>query len=1843
MQVARGSDMAYDDSTIDDTNTHAEEDHPPISGLPITDALEQLRLRLLDLTGRNKLINFKHGIGKTIQFVETDFNAAFERLTGDPSRGLDLDFVPEPPLGEWEAKNGRLTRPDAKARLNRLERSTSYDLSSNTKTETIRVRQSSPSLCTLYYADELGKHGRKLAREARLAIEETGSNMLHLVFGFLEFPESPGSEKKYQAPLLCVPVSISVSDQGQYSKFTVGSSGEELTDNLSLREKIKRDFGLNLPVYLGEDEESSETYLRRVEEAVRDFPSWKVQRRITLTLLSFGNMLMVKDIAPETWADANGNSALLEHPLIRQVFEGSNVSSSEPSYANEYDIDNHPKGELPLIYDADSSQHSALIDVLEGKNRVIEGPPGTGKSQTITNIIAASLQAGKTVLFVAEKLAALEVVKSRLEQAGLEQFVLELHSNKTNKKRVLEDLKRRMDMRPPRLSELPERLLVLNEKKEELRTHMYAMRNTDSNKLKLTLHQVIWRAELNRLRCKDADSITADIEYPAALDITPAQHLSLIDKLKYAAHQYDIIGKFDETHPFWGLYPDGLAPQDTIPIQRILNSYIKRFDSFETGLGEAIRLLDSGEVTLDKESASKLINILAELAPADPAEVDFSLLPSLFSPNDRSGRDSIEVLTELAKAQLALSDMERERDKKLTGSFPISDSELASAHNIIHVASNFGLADQNCLYLESAHQRLVEAANYAVAGLRELDRVASHFGLPFEAQPTGVKKLEALSSILENIPLEFLNLRTPELLGWTTSALIKRYSAELSEIQNLRSSIENDLYLDALPDIAAVSEAVAVLREGNAWYRIFQGEWRKSIQLHKKLCRDKKKKQSSDDRLKSLERLREYIKRHEDWTNDSRLHHICGSAFDGERTPFEQLTSVSEWLTASTEKLSDLGVLSSILDPLTMTRADAMRHTEACTNVSKSIAGLNSASETYAQMLQNVSELVAKVNRGNWDERISEYANTVNFLADAVALLKSRALGENTLRMCVNAIDHAHKIPDRIHELATHEGGKKIFGTAYKGRDTTLSLAFAAHTYGTLLLRANLPEPLERLLLSAESSANYSAVQDAIAAIDAGWQALVAFESDLKQFGTVNIADWAGAESNELVEFVSGLAARTKLASSSISHLLPWAQYIKARDVCDQAGLSAFLNLCEKKLLPSSQLLHGFNYRFYSSIVEQTFRTDKKLRVFSGTRHSAVRKDFSSLDREVIKMRGAQVARDCLSSSAPPQGMSGTRVDEKTEVRLLEHLIPQQKPRVPLRKLLSRAGRAVQALKPCFMMGPQAVAQFLQPGHHHFDIVIMDEASQLKPEQALGAIARGSQLVVVGDPKQLPPTSFFSRNSAPEDDGDSGKSMAAVDAESILDVCISHFHPVRSLRWHYRSQHESLIAFSNQFFYRGNLVVFPSPFGKSKGLGLRYHYVKNGIYENQMNVIEARRVVDAVAAHITERPESSLGVVTLNVKQRDLISEMLEDRMKSILGADKFQEHWKEHGHELFVKNLENVQGDERDCIIISTTFGKPATAGVVRQNFGPISRGGGWRRLNVLFTRAKKSVVVYSSMRPEDIIVDKSTPEGTKALRNYLLFARDNVLSQNEETDLPPDSDFEVTVMDILRAKGYEVVPQLGVAGFRIDIAVRHPDHLSTYLAAIECDGATYHSGVSVRDRDRIRQEILEGLGWRGRIWRIWSTDWFRNPRQETERLLNFLQELRDVPVPDESEGIESEDTDYRTEDTLEPKLDSGGRARGTVIRATEADEMVVETGDLVTYTNLDSIDAPNRVRITTFKNDLDQGFIAETTPLAQALLGAEISDEVMLRVPGKPTQTLRILAIQRAGNLETQPSVEA
>jgi very-short-patch-repair endonuclease len=400
---------------------------------------------------------------------------------------------------------------------------------------------------------------------------------------------------------------------------------------------------------------------------------------------------------------------------------------------------------------------------------------------------------------------------------------------------------------------------------------------------------------------------------------------------------------------------------------------------------------------------------------------------------------------------------------------------------------------------------------------------------------------------------------------------------------------------------------------------------------------------------------------------------------------------------------------------------------------------------------------------------------------------------------------------------------------------------------------------------------------------------------------------------------------------------------------------------------------------------------------------------------------------------------------------------------------------------------------------------------------------------------------------------------------------------------------------------------------------VRATYLAHAIYENQINPIEAQRVVDAVAEHIVTRPGESVGVVTLNIHQRDLIAKLLEERLRDVSGADEFRKKWHEHQQDLFVKNLENVQGDERDCIITSTTFGRPLGVSKPRQNFGPISRQGGWRRLNVLFTRARNSMSIFTSLRPEDIDIDAATPDGTKALRGYLEFARSGQTSLAAPTDHEPDSDFERSVIEVLRRMNYEVTPQLGVSGFRIDIAVKHPACSGAYLAAIECDGAQYHSAQSARDRDRIRQEILESQGWRNRIWRICSTDWFRAPAQETAKLKAFLDRLRETWKP-EHVGSQS----WVEEGTSPgPQAEADSEEQTAALREIVDQKLLfgegdreVRVGDCVDYVDTARPDDLVRVRIT------KRITVVETMLAFAALLRVSVADfPALFRPPDSAT----------------------
>lgn len=505
---------------------------------------------------------------------------------------------------------------------------------------------------------------------------------------------------------------------------------------------------------------------------------------------------------------------------------------------------------------------------------------------------------------------------------------------------------------------------------------------------------------------------------------------------------------------------------------------------------------------------------------------------------------------------------------------------------------------------------------------------------------------------------------------------------------------------------------------------------------------------------------------------------------------------------------------------------------------------------------------------------------------------------------------------------------------------------------------------------------------------------------------------------------------------------------------------------------------------------------------------------FVRIDKQLQELEAKAIVAARVRDKAPYGIDRGPR-SAWTELALLQHELGLRRPRTPIRDITSRAGKALQTIKPIWMMSPTSAAQFIQPGSLDFDLLIVDEASQMRPEFAVSAIMRARQFVVVGDANQLPPTDFFTAGSDDDDDDIAAANGEAeklkVDTESILDLANERFPIRRRLKWHYRSQHESLIQFSNRQFYEGDLIVFPSPTTNDDLLGVKHKYV-GGTYEASINEAEAKAVIEEMFQLMRSFPERSIGIATMNAKQTELIQLEFDRLVLEAPEVRRYVDNYAGTIDEFFIKNLENVQGDERDIILISTVYG-PDKKGIVMQRFGPMNREVGWRRLNVLVTRAKLSTRVFTSLRPDDIKITPNSNRGMLAFKNYLTYAA-NGAQYDDSAGGSPDSDFEVYVADAIKAAGYEVVPQVGVEGFRIDIGVRHPDFPLGFIAGVECDGATYHSGMTVRDRDRIRQSVLERMGWN--IYRVWSTDWFADPSREMAKLLSCLDAWRTTLAED-------------------------------------------------------------------------------------------------------------------------------
>lgn len=1623
-------------------------------------SLEQVRTRLLDRTRRNRLVNYKES-ARDIAIIDEMPDQVYEHLVQN-----SRPFAFDPYEGE-EVDN----ESDAEEEISRTLPSSAH------RTAGVDRRYTDDRLQTPFKRKDLERRLRRLYLNHRTIIQETGANNLYFAMGFLAWTDRDDEAKAQRSPLMLVPVRLEREGRAGAAVYRLVFDDEALDTNYSLYEKLKHSFDITLPLL--EDENTPETYWGEVEKAIRHktHDGWHIVREMSVGLFRFQKQVMWHDLDPSRWP---AHSRITDKPLIRRILLGAKEGDSRPGQLiEEYDQDD-PEGlkglpKLQLIRDVDSSQHSALVDALAREDGlVIEGPPGTGKSQTITNLIAAALADGKSVLFVAEKMAALEVVHKRLQDSKLGDFCLQLHGLKTNKKELLNSItsrRRRSAQRPRELKRKESELVAVRKELIELSAAL----STPVGPEGLPLYDITWRVERLRQSLPD-DFNSVDIEDPEALS------RSAFDRAKRLVS--DLGREWDSIPESARIAWAGFRPE----IYREANER-----EMAASLSECIKNLRFAREWLDDAGLSKQAPALQgisqlrsfagqnaeEMLPRLPAGIGQELVRAVVVSGQLDEFE--ELLSELDRYVEGVTAINRVFD------YAAEESQQHAATLGHHATLLSGIACSPETQIGSLPDER-SLLQVALEHLEAIDRHASPvLALTggFARTLSDYKNLADKAAQLCSGPKDLTFHATPAHSSTNSKSYLKEAQSQSNALHERAAALSAfDLVQDT--DSKVIRWAFSAIdARTDSWIPILSSEYRKARKFVRSLMKRASVYERTPKFLSQLRSLPDYLDDLEKFRKNSDLKQALGTLFSGAQTDWGRLEAAVDFSQELREEVG-LEVARSILEDW---NAHMDRMEVARDHITRSLE--------ISREFQEVHPFPASL----WQRPVGEIVNTltpwIGKLDAAIqAICQPWCSFSTSLSEAIETVDRHRRARERESTIERHRGFQTI-RPYWECSQTPIDQLHDSYDWiDERLSNRGIDLDLLKLLLPAPGEINNELLAELV---EQAGHVATALENQirrLQKIGTVDEEGWQrGPEATLTDVIVKHEGCLSTL--SSLPLMVRW-QLVHSQ-VCE-IGLESISNAISVSELSGDQASDAFEFSVYSTLLENQINKTPALAGFSHERAESLREWFAGVDREVFKLTADSIAAD-LCRAPVPEGVAYGPVRERTEDSLLRHEEGKKKRHIPVRQLTRRAGNALQALKPCFLMSPLSVAQFLAPGEIEFDFVVMDEASQIRPEDALGAIARARKVIIVGDPKQLPPTSFFDTAIAEDEDAEE---TIVEDTESILDVCLKQF-PFRRLRWHYRSQHEDLIRFSNEQFYENDLIVFPSPKGSSREYGVHSSYIDAPTYRAGRNLAEARVVVENIINQLRANPDTTLGVAAFNKRQAEEIQLLLDKAAREDPSIDELITNL--DGEEpFFIKNLENVQGDERDVIFISTTYGPERTGGPVHQRFGPINSDTGWRRLNVIATRARKRVEVFTSMRPTDVIVGDGARRGVRALRSYLEYAETGRVSDlGRKTGGAPDSEFEISVGAIVDQLGYQTEPQVGVEGFFIDIGVCHPDRPGEYLMGIECDGAAYHSSRSVRDRDRLRQEILEDKGWH--IHRIWSTSWFHTRSAEIDRLRRAIE----------------------------------------------------------------------------------------------------------------------------------------
>lgn len=1610
---------------------------------------------LLDTSKRNRMINYRETSRATLKILEPDAATLFNKLAFSEK---PLTF--QKPIN----KDTDLRTYSMIALMETLSYSLNVQVGDIKTSGTIIERER-----TL----------KNLRSKAKLAQDEQGTNTLYLCFGFIYWREHERESSPWlKAPLLMMPVSLGLKSLN--APYTLSRYDDEIEVNPTLDYLFNAEYHIDLPTFELKNRDSFANYLAQIEEIV-DKRGWKVVPEVSLGLLSFLKISMYHDLN-------NNQSLMMNHPVLRAMAGDRTAIGELPAAANNFDFDSVKPTEWHEVVDSDSSQEEAILLSKLGVSFVMQGPPGTGKSQTITNIIAEALADGKKVLFVSEKAAALQVVLKRLADVGLDDFCLSLHDYKANKKEIIDSIGSNLDLEEEYIdSSLISELTALFHDRTFLNAYADEL-HKEIQPLGLSVYEVFGKL----LKLSTAPSVEFTID--GLEKITKEQYASIMYCVSAFEKALRNMGGPLSSNPWYGtkatssgqVYKNTLL-HETNSLSELLRkakALVEELDNVaSTGLTDTfantqkylsfIRLLNTSTAEMRPIWFKPGVLVQAQKECIDAEEHAIKLsnaLESICANWDKSilevDEDTVCVflrgdyswLYDKSSGDTLENELSKHIEHAVSIKANIGDLLLAfhEALTLIHYTADDTFEN---IRMVAKVLALIAEAPYMEASWFDLRKNAEMVPLILQAREH--------SNIIERISSELLETWEPSALEIDADGMLSRFKTEyVGLFHKMKANYKEDI---------------------------------KTLRLHAKTVGAKLEE---PDIISFLQKVRE-INNEKAWFSQNRdaLERALGHHFHGEKTDWDrvrasmaaalQITdqfpydSISqdtiEALRKITESLQLSGNARRLMEVLCEGTIDSLAQSlSQCKYISSDVESQNLTKdiipeidafvEVCTQHSQHISTLLAAKH-----EKSLSYSEITELLSQ-VGIVK-------TERQWFDI--HSYALRASIDEL--YVGPETNWTAVLDGVRTVQKVAD--------LFNGSVPESV--ITFACSNDRNGVSLQEPAEKLGA---LLAEIEPRLRFYSEqFDVCDMFEMEMDKV-------AAHYDAAVADFTNLSKWLDYVETKKDCDEQGISNFTEKIATMDNAIAGVVDAFERGFYSNWLLAQLDGVPSVQGFRRRIQDQRVEHFAKLDAKQYV-----IARKRIRSKIIQTYPDLNRVARAgSELGILRHEMDKKKRVMPIRKLFKSIPNLLLTLKPCLMMSPLSVAYFLDANAYRFDMVIFDEASQIFPQDAIGAIFRAKQVIIAGDTKQLPPTNFFatstSNNSEDYDDEDASEDEIY---DSILEETATVL-PNRTLLWHYRSKHEHLIAFSNQEIYRNNLVTFPSSNESAPDTGVEFVYVEDGYFERggrNCNVLEARRCVDLVKDHIERHPERSLGIIAFSEKQQQAIALEIQRFRERNPEYEEFFAEGKDD--EFFIKNLENVQGDERDTIIFSVGYARTkeqrANNRPMSMLFGPLGKSGGERRLNVAITRAKINIKLVSSILPSDIDLSRTESEGVKMLRSYIEFAMNGEVSLSSARKTMKPDDFANAIAQFITNHGYQVSQHIGCSGYKIDIAIRHPsDTIEQYIAGIECDGPSYASARTARDRDRLRGTVLKNMGWN--MYRVWSAEWYKNPEVEGKKLLDFI-----------------------------------------------------------------------------------------------------------------------------------------